>query len=541
MLCLLPLLLAAPPESLVRFLPPDANAMVVVDTPTVGPALQAQALTPVGGVPNWVGTYVAGVDMLLSGPVARSRAAIIELSGDRTVAEVGLVPPGAAKIGGLPASTDQRSATLLQITPTLVGVLRPSDPEGATAWAEQLQKPRLAAASYLRDAAAVDGDVLLALSLEKSFDEDALTRFVDAHESLDDPNLAATAATARGMTLALDAADIRQLTDARPVPARLRIDFAESPAAEADSVRDLIAAVLEEMFLALPALSEASARTDGRSVLIEVPLDRLAMENVVAMATPPRYQPLQLPEPPSRQSANQQAANQQATTNTQSPPAGSGSVDVARAQASYRYLSSVEEVLDRFERAAEASRPEQRTAAWIGRFNRNIENLDETNVDRAVLAYGRRAEDTMRKLAASLQGQRLAIDAAQKQLTYRYQDEPVYAPLRYNVFGQFGGVSVGVPYAGGFGGVNAITPAAAVYGYGYRPAFPGRVGVLPPVTQVGTRRRVTDSNIRTIRREQAEAIREGGEERLELWTDLREQANEIEAQMQQRYGAAFGP
>ena len=357
----------------------------------------------------------------------------------------------------------------------------------------------------------------------------------------------------------------------------VRIAFDNAPTAEPAAVRDLVAAVLSEMHLAMPELEAGEVARDGSDVVVTVRLDADGLDRVASLAMPAGYQPIEPGQPQVAETKSEQPS-ETAPQQTPSLPTGTvgSSSPAVVAEASRRYFERLVDVLDRFERAAEASRPEQRTAAWIGRFNNEITRLSQKNVDRRLLAYGREAEDVMRSLAASLKGQKVAVQTAEKQLVYRYEDEPVYAPYRYNVFGGFGGLSVGVPYGGnpvigglGYGGLvggngrftrtpvnrpvtgfgaGPIGPGGPiggpVTGLGVGPAVVGGVGVpgigaLPPVTQVGTQRRVLDSNVKTVRREQARAIRKGAEERLEAWTELRSQENDLRDELRDDYGAAW--
>ena len=601
---------AAEPSQLVRLLPDNANALIVVEFDDVRTALETQSLTPPGGVPPWATTYVAGVDLLLAGPVARSATSVIELKPELDLQSIGLIPPNADRIEGLRSSADVRGATLVEITPGLVGVMRPADPDRMATWVKALRSATPRKRSYLSTAAALDADIVLALDLGGVFNAAELSRFVNAHEGLTGRDLADAAPLAEGLALSMTADQIDRLSQTRPVPATLRVDFSAAPKAEPAAVRDLVAAVLEEMFLAVPELREAEATRDGNAVLVTVPLTRASLQNIVSMATPPRYQPLPVdltradrpaeststrpdpnsaaprgsvieqrsqnpPRTPSQTQrdstpapsaipadpnlvgeSSREALSRELSTGprSQSTPAfdPTDTETLSRALQTRRYYEELTGVLDKFEEAARNSKPQNRTVAWINHFTRDLQSIDERGVDRTMLAYGRAAEDAMRQLTASLQGQRVAVELAEKQLVYKYDYEPVYAPYRFNVFGPFSGVSVGGFRAGTYGPYGYADPYApygnAGFGIGspaigpgggFRPPTLTTPGVLPPVTQIGTRKRVTDSNVRSIRRDQANAIQKAAEERLEVWTELRQQENDLRALLRDRYGDAW--
>ena len=581
MLCLLALL-AGPVED-VRLLPESSSALVTFDAASVREALgDAGGLPELQDVPTWIARYTAGIDLLLAGPLERSRAAIITLPPGQTAAGVGLLPPQAdgwtgPSYSGLPASYDHRGATLLQLAAGRVGVLRPADEDKTAAWAASLQQPASGPGVFLVEAARTDAALVLALALEGQFDAAGLAAFLQADAALQGRQLEAAAPNARGLVLAIRKEDLARLAKNEPASMYGRIAFTEPPAADPDAVRDLVDAVLSEMHLAMPEIAEARVQRNGADVLLTMPLREATMERVASLAMPAGYQPLQPLSPEQLSAAVGEASQENPFLNppggrdpapaasagrpaaSSDPPAAAASQTASDpklaeyAEATAEYMKDLTTILDQFERAAEASKPEQRTAAWIGRFANRMTRLDERNVDRRALAYGRQAEDVMRRLTASLQGQRVAVETAEKQLVYRYDVEPVYAPLRFNVFGGYNGVSVGVPIRGGFSrgvaGPGYGTPG--YYGggnlgvggaYGVRGPLGFGVqtpGVLPPVTQVGTRRRVLDSNVKTIRREQAQAIREGAEERGDLWTDLRTQENDVIAELRDAYGEAW--
>ena len=256
----------------------------------------------------------------------------------------------------------------------------------------------------------------------------------------------------------------------------------------------------------------------------------------------------------------------------------------AKAERTRAYWDELTGVLDKFERAAANSSREQRTVAWINRFSREIESIDRAGVDRAALAYGRAAEDAMRELTASLQSQRVALEMAEKQLVYKYHYEPVRVTPGYGVpFGgvPYGGFGVGGFGVGGFGpgvrvgvtpggrtnpNLGGVIPGGFVGGYygggvgggfgggfgnglgtGFGVGLPGAVfpggitqpGILPPAYDFGTQKVVTDSNVRSVRRDQANAVKTEAEKRVEVWTELRNQENDLEAALEQRYGPAW--
>lgn len=579
---------AATPAELSRLLPPEHNAIVVLNATAIRQAADGR-VRAMRDVPRWVGLYVAGVDLLLAGPVERSRAAVIQLAPNRSLRDEGLIPDGFRRIGGLPASTDARGATLMELAPGLAGVLRPSDEQQAADWADSLTRSRLGAASpFLREAVRTDAGLLMAVNLDKAFAAEALQAFVAADPNLRDRGLTEAAVGMTGLSLAMRTGDILAVGPGRTAPATVRIGFATQPAAEPDAIRDLVASVLAELHLAMPALEQASVERDGSDVVATLRIGAEELEQLASLAMPPGYQPL-TPEQLAQQQPNGQpdeAANPQPGSNPidpqplppQMPNAPPADPQVVAKQ-TRKYFAALTGILDRFEKAAEASKPENRTAAWIGRYTKEITRLDPTNVDRRVLAYAREAEDAMRRLTASLQGQRVAYQTAEKQLVYRYDTEPVYAPYSYGLFGPFGYASPVVGYGGlgygglGYGGVRVgnvggtgprvgigagpigpggVSVPSRTFGGGIGPTpfgpagvanpigvGPGVVAPLPPVAQVGSQRRVLDSNIKTVRREQAQAIRKGAEERLRIWTELRTQENDLAEAMRETYGSAW--
>ena len=436
---LAPLSVAATPPELLRLMPTEPNALVVLDATAIR---QAASGTPpvMRDVPDWVGRYVAGIDLLLGGPLEKSRAAVIELPAGRSLRSTGLLPDQFERIGGVPASIDNRGATLLELAPGLAGVLRPSSPDAAEAWVKSLTTPRLGAGSaFLRKASGEAAELILAVDLNSAFAPEALEAFINAQESLRDRGLSEAATSLQGLSLTMRSGDILAIGPDTTAPAILRAAFPEEPTAEPDAIRDFLASILAELHLAMPELERAEVRRDGRDVLMTLPIGADALERIASLAMPAGYQPMQPEEPavkptapPTEQAANAPAAAASDPLGIESslPPAPKAGPDVVAA-ATRQYLADLIDILDRFERAAESSRPENRTAAWIGRFTNQMTRLDERNVDRQALAYGREAEDTMRKLTASLKGQKLSVTTAEKRLVHRYEYEPIYAPYNY--------------------------------------------------------------------------------------------------------------
>lgn len=177
---------------------------------------------------------------------------------------------------------------------------------------------------------------------------------------------------------------------------------------------------------------------------------------------------------------------------TAAPPASTatGTTDPA---ASRKYFLAVNRNIDDLQRASRRSNDYSRTAMWHENFARKIDDLPVEGVDQALIDYGSKVASWLRGLARSLRGQAVEVNAHQGTLTYDVDFTPGWASV--NVWG---GVGVG----------------QSAYN--------------------------VSSNLQQVRERQAAAITAGTKQRDELWGMIDQARADIDRQMKQKYGAAFG-
>lgn len=159
---------------------------------------------------------------------------------------------------------------------------------------------------------------------------------------------------------------------------------------------------------------------------------------------------------------------------------------------SRRYYQAIDKMLTDLERSGRRSNNASRTAMWHESYARKIDDLPIQNVDPALIEFGARTASKLRALSRSLQGQVLAINAEQGTLTYDAQFNP------------------------GWASVN----------------FWGGVGYSEPTFRI-------QSNLQQVRERQAAAIRQGSDQRIEIWGMLTDDRARILREMQQKFGPDF--
>ena len=272
--------------------------------------------------------------------------------------------------------------------------------------------------------------------------------------------------------------------------AEIRFDFGRQIGDEGQYVKDLFNEFLNDAGAALDELSNASSQTNGKSVILRMPLSNESLRRLLSLIT----------------TVSPSTPTDRALTSVAPPKPGidseSKSAAVNPVERSLKYFQAVNDNVADMERAYKRIKNYRQTAAWHDTYARRIDELPIAGVDPELLDYGQKMSSLLRALGASLRGMGLKIDALNNQITYEVEQTPVY---RNGAEWWWGGAWT----------------AYGPYTYGQ-----------PMKSEVHT-------NLQEVRARQMEIVNNTQPEREQIWQMISEERNVTRRKMVAKYGSDF--
>jgi hypothetical protein len=424
--------------ALARFLPDDANAVIVVNA-------ESLYASPLGQKEGWKAKYIDAFEAapLILPPSAQRcvlaaefelenlrpawEAAAMHLSTDPNVADIAKRHGGVADVlDGVEAVSFRGRAWALKFGPQTFGFISPANRQEAARWAADAKDGNTGNLSpYLQQAVGyadkLGTQVVLAIDLDDAFSAAALKARLAQSDVLQgiSPEMAAKIlASLQGVKLGVIVDD--KLNGA------LVFDFADDATPLAPIAKPIVLKAVAKAGAMLPEFNDWTAATKGRSIELKGELTADGMRRIFSLlaldagiietAPADSGEPSSSPAPPSAGPTN---AGTPAATNTapvNSPEAAKRSMGVA----SLRYFRGISKYVDDLQRLQRANSLDQ-AVMWIENYARKVEQLPTRNVDPDLIEYGRYVAQTFRQIVDQATGVLNEADAAQQPVVTNYR------------------------------------------------------------------------------------------------------------------------
>lgn len=469
------------PESLIRFVPHEANTVAVIriDEILASPLAQSEQWADrrdelLGGatqVPPWADLVVLAALVHPTVPEEAWTVAILPMSDGVDMKSIAWHEDSPVQdLAGFPSIRSRRGAYLLQVAPNVLAVRTPGVRQQTARWLRMQAAESATAPEYLSQAAASAPQILLALDMADALDPALMSRRLDELPELKDQHarhdkLLKTIDGLRGIRFT---ANIDKAIDAR-----VMLDFAvELPEADAPHLRTLFLTVLNDLQAEVEELNQATVSIENRSLVLSTKLSAASLRRVMSLLISPAPVETTSPQNISDQSVRSRVEPTEDQT--------------------ARYFAAVTGIVDDLQRVNRKAKDYLRTATWHDNFAKRIDQLSIAGVESRVVEFGTETASRLRALAASLRGVAVDVDTQRRSITYDTQVQPGWAA--WNVWG----------------------------GYGYRPGS----------WQVS-------SNLREVRERIAKAVADGAKEREHIWKFITDKRQAITRQLHETYGPNF--
>ena len=424
--------------TLARYLPSDANAIIVVNAAAIYDS-------PIGKREDWRQRSAEAFETtpLLLPPSAQHcvmaanlnietlrpewEAASMTLSIDPAIAEVAtrhggttdsLVSFGAAWLG--------RNTCVVKFAPRTFALLTPTSRQNATRWVANVASSDVARLSHylqqsLSYADSVGTEVILAVDLAGAISEADIRTGVAQSKLLKavaEDQASAVLSSIQGVKLGVRVGE--------GLKGKLQLDFAEDATLFAPVAKPLVIGILSKAGAMLDEFNDWTAKAEGKSLSIEGELTPAGMQRLFSLlaidsaalerddaGSPPVKRPA-TDKAPISSSADQKKA--------------------AMAKASQRYFRSVGKYVADAQKLSRADSLQQ-AVLWIENYARRVEALPTRNVDPDLVHYGNYVAQTFRwavdqssDVAAKVDAQ---AQAEQGNVEYRFGYLPTGRTVNY--------------------------------------------------------------------------------------------------------------
>jgi len=385
---------AGDPAALLRYVPPTANAILLMDADAV-------KKTKLALKNGWSEKHkaIAAERPLFLPPEADAIAiaSLVDVTNEFAQAwELGIVSlqkpysmPAIAKaeggyvesIGGLETAWTPSEAYLVGLDPKTLGVMYPANRQAVSRWASAARRSdRAAASDYLQAAAKrlkPGTQVVLALDLKDVVPPHRIHQAVmetDVFKAKPEKRqeIARIVSGIEGITLTMEIDVVVRCT--------FHFDFAESSAPFANFAKPLLVELLNRMNLALPETDKFTVNLKGNTAEFGGQVPTTTLRRVFSL--------LEIP------TTKFSALDDSASGGTSSAPQPSGADVVAAA--SQQYFQSVQALIDDLRSTLEGTRDNH--AVWMERYGRKVDRLPILNVDEELLDWGAMVGETFRAM-----------------------------------------------------------------------------------------------------------------------------------------------
>jgi len=382
-------------DSLLRLVPSDANALVLINPVGIGATEYAQtqrlaeqrtmkAADHALVVPMGATRFVRGakIDLTTATPVWEVTA--VHMKDTVTAAQIAEAEGGHAdKLGDLDAAFSPRDFVAVVFSEHVIGAYAPADRQTALRWARSANsatKPQLS--PYL--SSVVDGadleqtQLVVAIDLEgvlsaRDILPDVAQAKLVTEAGLDPIKVADLAASLKGFTLKMTVSD--------KVSGSVRMDFGEDAALLAPVARQAVVNAMANHGAYIAEMEAWEGSVEGRSIVLRGELTTSGTRRIASL--------LSAPVPDTTH-------DKQEHTEQQLDPVA----------ASQQHFRAVKRMIDDVRRAENADDLDD-IAVYLDRYARKIEQLPILNVDPELLGWSEYVSQTLRGAAVRLKDVRL--------------------------------------------------------------------------------------------------------------------------------------
>jgi hypothetical protein len=397
-----------------RFLPDDANAIIVVNAAAIFASPQGQReglkqryadrfeAAPLI-LPPSAERMVLASEVNLAALRPEWQAAVLELSTDPSLADVARWRGGRNDVfAGQQVTWLGNQLCVLKFGPRQFGVITPTTRQRAAAWVSDVKAGQTGRLTpYLKQsvdyADTVGTHVVLAVDLANTFAEDMIRQRAANAAALKGMSLDAVAhilASVQGVKFGMKMED--------NIVGRVQLDFAEEVGPLAGVAKPLILGILASAGAMLPEFNEWQPESDAHSIALQGPLTEDGMRRLLSL--------LEVDA-----GAMSDQAPEQATTVAESPDAAKKAMGVA----SLRYFRGISKYVDDLDRLGRAASLDQ-AVMWIENYARRIESLPTRNVDPDLIQYGQYVSKTFYAIVDQAWGALDQADAAEQPVVTSY-------------------------------------------------------------------------------------------------------------------------
>jgi len=377
-------------NELLKYIPPSANAIVVIDADALmntelavrekwqDKRAKAYAQRPIAVPPEASGVIIAAQLDAAHDLERRWEISVIGMPEKMPMSAVARAEGGYVDtINGASAVWTPTEAYFVELPGTTLGTAFPGDRKAVSQWIDFTRNAQKSVVSdYLQAAAAgVDAKTQIVMALDlKDVPQPHLVRERLAASPLvrDDDNrinqLADLIVGIQGIKLSISVTN--------RILGELRVDFADNTSVLGELAKPLLLETMDNLEVHLDELEKWSASVEGNSIVLKGTLTEDSMRRVTSLL-----------ELPSTKFSELQGVEE----------ATPGSTDYV--QASQTYYTSVMSLIDDLRRTLKERRDNH--AVWMENYGRKIDALPILNVDEELVGWGAMVAETFRAVSVS--------------------------------------------------------------------------------------------------------------------------------------------
>jgi hypothetical protein len=494
-----PAVRAAELKDLLRYVPADANALLIVNAKKVFESEYGRnqawkqdyaknyAASPLLMPPD-AQMFVMGARIDYEAFAPQWEVAVADLAPAPTIEVIAEKSRGTVdEIAGVQTVETLRDMFIVQFGGGVFGARKPANRQAVSQWlrdAQARQAPMLS--TYLEEQAVfpeqVGTEMILAFDLADLIRADDVKRAmqaspVAAKASVSPDQVADVLASIRGITLGV------RVTNR--IYGKLKIDFTKETAPLAEIAQPLLVELASEAGAMIEEFTQWTAKTEGTRLTWEGELTRPGLRKLLSF--------LELDATPMR-----------AADKPQQAPAGQAAAEEAnKPYITKQYFDTVESHLEDLSHEKGAVSYGQ-IGLWFNKYAKRIERMPTLYVDDDVVNYGMWVSQQLRDAMAAIQGVGIRSGAREAQVI------PTVT---------------GTTVAGGYGPYNQY----GTYGYGWRPYGGGYAAMQWEVEDVSAQKRAI----------RAEERATGSAQARDIMANIRAETQKVRRQMTERYKIEF--
>lgn len=350
-------------------------------------------LAGAAAIPSWVETLVVASLVRPEVPEEVWSVGLVSLPKDMTLDQIAQREFATiSTVAGHRAVESARNTFFVELTPTMLGTMRPAIRQSAARWLKSCDERATSALSpYLKTAATRPQHIVLALDMADMISPSRLRDYLRQSSQLkgqmsDTDRVCDLLDTLRGVTLTV------QVTQS--ARAELSLDFDAEVGELAPDVRQVFVEIAQTRGLGLRDFTTSEVVGEGRAVRLITDLSDEGLRHVMSLVVSPL---------PAKRVAK---------------------VTAPELDASKKFYAAVSRSLDDLDRITKNVSNLASIATWHENHAKKIDHLPSSDVDDALLDFGASVSSKLRALAASLRGIAVEINADEKSITYNVQVDP---------------------------------------------------------------------------------------------------------------------